>query len=112
MQCLPNRCGNPVFNVNMGFTYDLAGNLTKDTHFMGASSGTQVDTNYTMSPAGEVLAISNTLTGTTNYSGVVLSSIQGGANGPISYLYGNGRQGTSVYDSLGRLTAKECLRPS
>jgi RHS repeat-associated protein len=111
-QCLPNRCDDFTFNVKMAYTYDLAGNLIKDTYFLGASSGTEVDTNYSVSPAGEVLSISNTLTGSTNYSGAILPTVQNGPYGPTNYQFGNGRVGLSVYDTLGRLTGKDVCNES
>jgi RHS repeat-associated protein len=111
VQCLPNRCGNPIFDVNLLYSHDLVGNLTKDTYFLGANSGAEVDTNYSLSPAGELTSISNTLTGTTNYSGAILSNIQNGPFGPTSYVFGNGRTGTSIYDPLGRLNGKTVYAP-
>ena len=111
VQCLPNRCGNSIFDVNLLYSHDWVGNLTKDTYFLGANSGTEVDTNYSPSPAGELTSISNTLTGTTNYSGAILSNVQNGPNGPISYQFGNGYLGTSTYDTLGRLTGKVITTP-
>jgi RHS repeat-associated protein len=106
IQCLPNRCGNSTFNVNQLYSYDLSGNRTKDTHFLGANSGTQVDTNYTVDVAGEMTSISDTLTGATNFSGAILSNVQNGPTGPLSYQYGNGTLGTSTYDTSGRLSGK------
>jgi RHS repeat-associated protein len=106
VQCLPNRCGNSTFNVNQLYSYDLNSNLTKSTYFTQANTNGEVDTNYTVNIAGQMTSISNTLTGTTNYSGAVLSNIQDGPHGPTSYQYGNGLTGNSIYDVMGRLTGK------
>jgi RHS repeat-associated protein len=111
VQCLPNRCGNPTFDVNQLYTYDLSGNLVGDTYFQGANTTGEVDTAYSLTPAAEAVSITNTLAGTTNNSGVVLTNIQNGPFGPISYQFGNGRTGTSVYDNQGRLTGKTVVVP-
>jgi RHS repeat-associated protein len=103
IQCLPGRCGTANYNVSRSYVYDGGGNLIQDKYLMNASSGTEVDTTYTVSVAGEVSAISNTLGGTANDSGIILANIQNGPTGPTHYEYGNGLNGVNTYDSSGRL---------
>jgi RHS repeat-associated protein len=102
-ECFPYHCGNYVQDVTRLYSYDLGGNLTKESYFMNLSSGTQVDTNYTFSKAREVTSISNTLTGTINDSGSILSTVQNGPFGPTNYNFGNGLNGINTYDNIGRL---------
>jgi RHS repeat-associated protein len=101
-QCLAYHCGNYAQNVTRLYSYDLGGNLTKESYFTNLSSGTQVDTNYALSDAGEVTSISNTLTGAVNDSGAILSNVVNGSNGPTSYQFGNGLDGVTTYDAVGR----------
>lgn len=102
IQCLPWRCGNPSYNMTRLYTYDLGGNLTQESYFLGASSGTRIDTNYTISPTREVTAISNTLTGAANDLGAILSNVVSGPMGPNTYQFGNGLDGVITYDAMGR----------
>jgi len=102
-QCLPTRCSSATFNVQRGYSYDWASNLIGDSYFPQASSGALVSTRYTVNVAGAVTAVSNSLTGPSNNSGAILSNLQSGAFGPISYQYGNGLSAAIGYDTLGRL---------
>ena len=106
IQCLPGRCGNSAYDVSHSYSYYLSGSLQKDSYFLNAGIGPEVDTNYTVSVAGEITGISNTLDGVVNDSGAILSNIQSGPLGPSTYQYGNGLNGVTAYDTSGRLSGK------
>jgi len=92
-ECTPSTCG--VGGYNLAYTYDLAGNLKTSTDGGGVTS------TYTVSPANELSSLTSSVNNSTNPSGII-SNVQNGPNGPISYSLGNGLSSVSLYDTLGR----------
>jgi RHS repeat-associated protein len=99
-ECLPSGCGNVAYNRLQHYVYDLAGNLITSTDGGGTTGATS---NYTVSPANELLTMISSLNNATNPPSLV-SNIQNGPNGPISYELGNGLSSVFGYDTLGRLS--------
>ncbi len=97
IQCLPGLCGNSPHDVWRWYAYDLAGNLTQDAYMTQGAVGTQVQTNYGYSPAGELTSLGDTRTG------AIINNMQNGPNGPVSFTYGSGLGSATTYDSLGRI---------
>jgi RHS repeat-associated protein len=95
-ECLPSGCGTVAYNRQLQYTYDLAGNILTST------DGSSTSTSYTVSPADEVLSMTSSLNNSTNPSDLI-SNVQNGPNGPISYNFGNGLSQYNSYDQLGRL---------
>ena len=95
-ECLPSGCGNGAYDKQLYYTYDLAGNLTSST------DGGGVTTTYTVSPADEVLSMVSSLSNATNPANV-LSNVQNGPDGPVSWSVGNGLSGVYIYDTMGRV---------
>jgi RHS repeat-associated protein len=95
-ECLPSGCGTVTDNHQLHYTYDLAGNLLTST------DGSAIGSTYTVSPAGEVLSLTSSLSDSTDPAHIV-SIAQYGPNGPLSYSLGNGLAGAYSYDALGRL---------
>ena len=98
-ECLPSGCGTPAYNHQLHYSYDLAGNLLTSTD----GSATPVTSTYTFSPASEILSLTSSLSDSTDPANLV-SSVQYGPNGPLSYSLGNGLSGLYSYDALGRLS--------
>jgi RHS repeat-associated protein len=96
-ECLPSGCGTSGYNRQLHYTYDLAGDLLTSTDGAGVTSS------YTLSPASEVLSLTSSLSNSTDPTGI-LSNVQYGPNGPVSYNLGNGLTGLYSYDALGRLS--------
>jgi RHS repeat-associated protein len=95
--CLPSGpCGTVAYNRQEHFVYDLAGNPVSSTDGAGTTS------TYTVSPASELLTLTSSISNSTNPANIV-SSVQNGPNGPISYSLGNGLSSVYGYDTLGRL---------
>jgi YD repeat-containing protein len=100
-ECLPSGpCGTPANNHQLHYTYDTAGDLITSPDGNGPNS------TYTYSPAGEILSLTSNLVGAT-YPAAILSNVQYGPFGPLSYSLGNGLTGTYSYDALGRLSGGE-----
>jgi RHS repeat-associated protein len=97
-ECLPSGCGNSAYNRLLHSTYDLAGNLTSSTDG-GAATST-----YSISPANEILSLTSSINDANDPANLV-SNVQNGPNGPISYNLGNGLATTYSYDALGRLNS-------
>jgi RHS repeat-associated protein len=96
-ECLPGYCGTVADNKLLSYKYDLAGNLTS------SSDGAGVTTSYSYSPANEVQHITSSFSDAT-HPATLVSSVQNGPNGPISYTLGNGRSQFNSYDTLGRVS--------
>jgi RHS repeat-associated protein len=94
-ECLPSGCGTASYNRQQHFTYDWAGNLLSSTDGAGTTS------TYTVSPANELLTLTSSIDNSTNPPNII-SAMQNGPNGPISYNLGNGLTDVYIYDSLGR----------
>ena len=60
-------------------------------------------TTYTVSLANELFSMTSSLSNSTNPANI-LSNVQNGPNGPVSYNLGNGLAGSYSYDTLGRLS--------
>ena len=99
-QCFPYGCGNGTMDKYIFQTYDWASNLTSETD---PSSGT---INYGRSNAGEVTSITNTSYNDLYNPGNLVSNVQNGPFGPISYQLGNGLGVGQSYDALGRLNGR------
>jgi hypothetical protein len=95
-ECLPSGCGTVANNRQLHCTYDLAGNLLTSTDGAGVTS------TYTLTPANEIHSLTSSLSDSTDPA-TVLSNVQNGPNGPVSYTLGNGLSGAYSYDALGRL---------
>jgi RHS repeat-associated protein len=96
-ECLPSGpCGTVANNRQLHYTYDLAGNLLTST------DGAGITTTYAHSQANELLSMTSSLNNTNNPPAIV-SNIQNGPNGPVSYNLGNGLSNVYSYDTLGRL---------
>ncbi len=98
--CLPSGCGTTTYNRLQHYAYGLAGDLLTSTD---GSSGTPVQSTYSVSLAGELQSLTSSLNNSTN-PGSLISSVQNGPNGPASWSLGNGLAGSYSYDSLGRLS--------
>ncbi len=98
-ECLPGTCGTPADDKNLAYTYDLAGDLTSSTDGAGAT------TTYTYSIAGEVKSITSNASSLSSATvpGTIVSGVQNGPFGPVSYTLGNGVSQFNSYDILGRL---------
>jgi len=96
-QCLPSGCGNPAYDKQLPYTYDLAGDP------ISAGDGAGITTAYTYSDAAEVTSISSSMSGPT-YPSVLVSDLNEGPYGPVSYQLGNGLDVNYRYDTLGRVT--------
>jgi hypothetical protein len=102
-ECLPSGCGNPGYNKQLHYTYDWIGNITSSTDGAGVTS------TYMVSPASEMLSLTSSLSDATDPANLV-SDIQNGPNGPVSYNLGNGLSGAYGYDALGRLSGGSVRR--
>jgi RHS repeat-associated protein len=99
-QCFAYGCGNGADDKYINDVYDWVGNLTSQ---YDPTAGV-ID--YTYNPANQLLSATNqTYTDTTNPPDLI-SNVQNGPNGPISYLQGNGLGDYRAYDALGRLYGK------
>ena len=96
-ECLPSGpCSTVTYNRQLHYTYDWAGNILTST------DGSSTSTTYTQSRANEVLSMTSSLSNSTNPANIV-SSVQNGPNGPVSYNLGNALSSVYGYDTLGRL---------
>lgn len=95
-ECLPSGCGNTSYNRQMHYTYDLAGDLLTSTDGGGVTS------TYTVSTADELQSLTSSLNNSSNPPNLI-SSVQNGPNGPVSWNLGNGLKGSYTYDVLGRM---------
>lgn len=96
-ECLPSGCGTVADNHQLHYTYDLAGDLLTST------DGAGVVSTYTVSPAGELLSLTSSISESTDPAALV-SNVQNGPFGPVSYNLGNGLSWAHSYDALGRLS--------
>jgi RHS repeat-associated protein len=94
-QCLPSSCGIPNTDKILQYTYDLLGNTAS------VSDGYSETASYTYSPASEVTNVQSSMSGPT-YPSSLISNMQNGPFGPVSYQFGNGLSQANSYDSLGR----------
>jgi RHS repeat-associated protein len=96
-ECLPSGpCGTVANNHPLQYTYDWAGNLLSST------DGGTVTSTYTVSPANEVLSLTSSLGDPTDPANIV-SGVQNGPTGPVSYNLGNGLSNVYGYDAIGRM---------
>jgi RHS repeat-associated protein len=96
-ECLPSGCGTVAYNRQLQYTYDLAGDVISST------DGAGVVSTYTVSPASEILSLTSSRSDATDPANLV-SKVQTGPFGPVSYNLGNGLAGAYSYDALGRLS--------
>lgn len=94
-ECLPSGCGNHSLDKHLHYTYDWAGDVST------AGDGAGYTTTYTYSDDQEVQTITSSLSDPTHPSALV-SSVQNGPDGPLSWQLGNGLYGVRSYDSMGR----------
>ncbi len=92
-ECLPPTCG---VAYGQSYTYDLAGDEISSTDGAGVTS------TYAYSPAGEILSLTSSRSDATDPV-AILSGVQNGPFGPVSYNLGNGLSENYIYDALGRL---------
>jgi RHS repeat-associated protein len=78
------------------YSYDWEGNVLSVTD----TGGVTTSYNY-YTPANEVQSITSSLNDA-NHPGTLVSAIQHGPNGPLSYELGNGLSQSFSYDTLGR----------
>ena len=96
ISCTPPRCGASIADHGDPYTHDLVGNILTTSDAAGPTYA------YTYSPASEVLSITSSQSDSSHPPNLV-SNVQNGPNGPISYALGNGLNVAITYDSLGRL---------
>jgi RHS repeat-associated protein len=96
-ECTPSTCGSNQFQL--AYTYDWLGNVLT----AGDGSWSGFVTSYTYSPANEVLSVTSSLNNST-HPGNLVSNVQNGPSGPLSWQIGNGETGVRQYDSMGRVT--------
>jgi len=84
---------SPIHKQN--FTYNWVGGL------LSADDGAGKTTSYGYSVANELNSIASSPSDAT-HPGTLISNVQNGPNGPISWQYGNGLSHVSQYDGLGR----------
>ena len=94
LQCLPSTCGISPDKWTY-YSYDWLGNV------LTATDGAGVTASYGYSVANETTSISSSANDATHPPSLV-SNVQYGANGPLSYQLGNGLDTSFSYDSLGR----------
>ncbi len=101
-ECLPGNCGTPADDKNLAYTYDYAGDLTSSTDAAGAT------TTYTYSVANEVESITSNASSLSSATlpGTIVSNVQNGPFGPVSYTLGNGVSQFNSYDMMGRLNGE------
>lgn len=92
-QCAPSNCGSSDYSTS--YTYDWLGNVLTSADGSGAT-----DT-YTYSLANEVLSITSSVNDS-KHPPNLLSNVQNGVFGPLSWNLGNGLTGVRQYDGLGR----------
>ncbi len=98
--CFPFTCGNVNdTNKDSRGSYDWEGNLTAQNDI---TDGTVT---YSYSDANEVTGITGA-TANAGSQGTLLSNVQNGPFGPISYQLGNGLGEYLTYDALGRNTGR------
>lgn len=97
-QCLPSGCGKNTYDKILVYSFDQNGNMTS------SSDGAGVTTSYTYNPANQISSVLSSLNDAAHPSQLV-SAMNYGANGPISYQFGNGLSQYTAYDANGRLTA-------
>jgi RHS repeat-associated protein len=96
-ECLPSECGNGADDRHLFYQYDMVGNL------LSSSDGAGVTTSYTYTPTNEVQLITSSRSDAT-HPGTLVSNVQNGPNGPLSYSMGNGLTAVSTNDALGRVS--------
>lgn len=104
-ECLPSGCGNVTYNKKLHYAYDWTGNALSSSDAGSATS------TYNVSRAGEIVALTSSLNNSSNPPNV-LSNVQYGPNGPISYSLGNGLSGVRSYDGMGRTSGGWICRGS
>jgi RHS repeat-associated protein len=95
VECLPIECGNSAYDKHLSYGYDLAGDTTS------SSDGAGVATTYTYSAASEITSITSSQSNAANPPALV-SNVQNGPTGPLTWALGNGLNGLIQHDSLGR----------
>jgi RHS repeat-associated protein len=91
-QCTPSNCGTGAFQTT--YTYDWLNLRT-------SSDGFGVTDTYTYSPANEVKTITSSLSDSTHPPNLV-SNVQNGPFGPLTWQLGNGLTAVRQYDGMGR----------
>jgi YD repeat-containing protein len=81
-KALPSGCSGS-FDKLLSYSRHLLGNVT------GASDGGGVTISYQFSPASEVQSITSSLNDA-NHPGALVSNVQNGPHGPLTYQMGNG----------------------
>ncbi len=88
--CVPSGCGTASRDKQTPYTWDWLGNM------LTSGDGAGVTTTYSYSVANELQSIAS------SYEPSIVSNVQNGPFGPISYTLGNGANTLLAYDSLGR----------
>lgn len=98
-QCFPSECGNAAYDKQLTYSYDGAGNITNETDPLAGSIA------YTRSSAGEITSVVNTTHSLAGGAGpaTLLSNVQNGPFGPLTWTLGNGLTGIRTFDGLGRV---------
>lgn len=97
-QCMPSTaCDEGQYEPSILYTYDWLGNV------LSAGDGEGVTTSYSYSPASEVQSITRSPSDAV-HPGTLVSNVQNGPFGPISYTLGNGATVLRLYDNRGRST--------
>jgi RHS repeat-associated protein len=94
-ECTPSTCGSSSFQTS--YNYDEAGNL------LWSTDGFNIKNSYTYSQANEVQFITSTLNDPNDHPNIV-SYVQNGPSGPLSWQLGNGLCAARQYDAMGRIT--------
>jgi RHS repeat-associated protein len=95
-ECLPSGCGTVAYNRQIQYHYDYAGDLLSST------DGAGIQSTYVVSLASELQSLTSSQNNSTNPPGI-LSNIQNGPDGPVSFSLGNTLSGVYGYDTPGRL---------
>ncbi|MGH9585787.1 MAG: RHS repeat domain-containing protein [Acidobacteriaceae bacterium] len=93
-QCGPSNCGTSGYATS--YSYDGTGDLQY------LDDGQGVTESFTYSPAGEVTLITSSASGPT-HPPTIVSNVQYGPDGPLSWQLGNGLYAVRSYDSMGRI---------
>lgn len=97
-QCVPSGCSSRANDKYTNYSYDYQGNTTQ-------ISGTGVPTlSYTYSLANEMTSLTSSQSDT-RHKPSILSGVQNGPYGPLTYSFGNGLTGVRGYDLQGRLNS-------
>ena len=97
-ECLPSACSST--HKLQHYTYDWSGNLLTST------DGNAITSTYSYSISNETLSLTSSKSAPPKFPAGILSNVQYGSYGPVSFGLGNGLSGFYSYDGLGRVSGE------